>query len=157
MSEVNKKEIKKLVIDLITDENIKVRNTGCIALTSLIHSKFVQVEPKLIVRNILYYVIFFKTRLLILFFFVQTYFTELSNLKSKKKEEGSDKYVLHMPYLIKKHGGILGLCSIINAFPYDIPDYLPEILTHTCQFINEPAPINVIGLQSLTFKFRPLN
>jgi len=46
----NKKEIKKITIDLIYDEDIRVRNAACVSLTSLIHSNFVEVELKLIVR-----------------------------------------------------------------------------------------------------------
>lgn len=45
--------------------------------------------------------------------------------------------------LNKKHGGILGLCALINASPYDIPKYLPDILTHLCRFNNDPSPIKV--------------
>ncbi len=51
--------------------------------------------------------------------------------------------VINTLNLIKRHGGILGLCSIVSSCPYDVPCYLPEAVTYLCQFINDPVPIQV--------------
>ena len=51
--------------------------------------------------------------------------------------------MINQPNLIKRHGGILGLCSLVNASPYDIPSYLPDVVTYLCQFTNDPEPIMV--------------
>ena len=48
-----------------------------------------------------------------------------------------------MPNLIKRHGGLLGLCAIVGSCPYDVPAYLPDTVTYLCEFINDPAPIQV--------------
>ena len=39
--------------------------------------------------------------------------------------------------------GILGLCAIVNAYPYDVPTFLPECVTYLCEFINDTNPIQV--------------
>jgi len=43
--------------------------------------------------------------------------------------------------MIKRHGGVLGLCAIVSSSPYEIPPYLPDVLTYLCAFVNDPAPI----------------
>ena len=67
----------------------------------------------------------------------------LSKTKAKKKDKESDKMVINLLGLVKRHGGILGLCSIVNSHPYDVPSYLPDVLTYLCQFTNDPVPIQV--------------
>ena len=39
--------------------------------------------------------------------------------------------------LAKKHGGILGLCSIVSSYPYEMPTYLPDTVQYLCQFAND--------------------
>ena len=47
--------------------------------------------------------------------------------------------------IVKRHGGLLGLCAIVYSCPYDIScSYLPEVVTYLCDFINDPVPIQVI-------------
>lgn len=41
------------------------------------------------------------------------------------------------------HGGILGLCAIVNSTPNEIPDYLPDIISYLCQFSHLGEPIGV--------------
>ncbi len=48
-----------------------------------------------------------------------------------------------MQNLIIRHGGILGVCAIVNSSPYEIPAHLPDLITYLCAFINDPAPIQV--------------
>jgi proteasome activator subunit 4 len=66
---------------------------------------------------------------------------KLSKIKAKTKDATTNKMVLNMGNLIKRHGGVLGLCSIVNSCPYDVPDYLPEIVTYLCEYTNDPAVI----------------
>lgn len=35
----------------------------------------------------------------------------------------------YAPAVLKLHSGILGICALINAFPYDVPSWMPELLT----------------------------
>jgi len=64
-------------------------------------------------------------------------FKSVDKSKSKRVKE------LSVEKLITRHGGILGVCAIVNASPYDVPDYLPGLVEHLCHFTNDPAPIKV--------------
>ncbi|RWS09927.1 proteasome activator complex subunit 4-like isoform X1 [Dinothrombium tinctorium] len=43
--------------------------------------------------------------------------------------------------LISKHFGILGLCSFVNAFPFDVPDFIPDILIYLSKHLHSPQPL----------------
>lgn len=47
--------------------------------------------------------------------------------------------------LRERHAGVLGLCAIVNAFPYDVPEFLPDILVLLGDHLNDPQPISVIN------------
>lgn len=49
-----------------------------------------------------------------------------------------------MSAIIKRHAGVLGLCSYVDAHPYDVPDVLPEVLMLLSDHVNDPPPIQVI-------------
>jgi proteasome activator subunit 4 len=48
--------------------------------------------------------------------------------------------------LLKKHAGVLGLSSLIDAFPYEVPKWMPEVLVQLAGCISEPAAIQVCCL-----------
>lgn len=79
-------------------------------------------------------------------------FQKLASIKAKSKDKETGKFVINMPNLIKRHGGILGLCAIVSSSPYDVPPYLPETVTYLCSFINDPVPIQVIYLYFFLIK-----
>lgn len=49
-----------------------------------------------------------------------------------------------------RHMGVLGLCAFISAYPYDIPDFVPDVFEHLGAHLNDPQPIpvrlNLFGL-----------
>lgn len=45
--------------------------------------------------------------------------------------------------LRERHVGILGLCACVNAFPYEVPEFLPEILVLLGDHLHDPQPIEV--------------
>ncbi|KAL9538165.1 hypothetical protein MBANPS3_011145 [Mucor bainieri] len=47
--------------------------------------------------------------------------------------EGFAEAVLH------KHAGVLGISSLINAFPYEVPEWMPVILCQLADCISDPA------------------
>ncbi|OAD04967.1 hypothetical protein MUCCIDRAFT_139775 [Mucor lusitanicus CBS 277.49] len=47
--------------------------------------------------------------------------------------EGFAEAVLH------KHAGVLGISSLINAFPYEVPEWMPAILCQLADCISDPA------------------
>ncbi|XP_059622095.1 proteasome activator complex subunit 4-like [Phlebotomus argentipes] len=40
-----------------------------------------------------------------------------------------------------RHTGVLGLCAFISAYPYDIPDFVPDVFEHLGAHLNDPQPI----------------
>ena len=128
VSEETRNEIKQIAIDALCDEQLEVRISASITLTGIIHSNFIQVDNDLM-----------------------NHFKSLCKIPARKKDKETGKLVINTVNLIKRHAGILGLCSIVNSCPYDVPSYLPECITYLCQFINDPVPIQVNKMK--TFKF----
>lgn len=42
-----------------------------------------------------------------------------------------------------RHTGVLGLCAFISAYPYDIPDFVPEVFEQLGAHLNDSQPIPV--------------
>ncbi len=109
------------IIDLLIDEQLEVRHSACLTLSALVHSNFMDCDQNFI-----------------------DYLKKLSKIsKSKKDKEATSVSKMSQERLNKKHGGVLGLCALVNASPYDIPNYLPDIVAFLCQFINQSSPIQV--------------
>ena len=45
--------------------------------------------------------------------------------------------------LLRHHAATLGLSALILAFPYEMPAWLPEVMTSFVSHVNDPAPIQV--------------
>ena len=46
--------------------------------------------------------------------------------------------------LTLRHSGVLGLCAFVDAFPYDVPEFVPEILMFLSDLLEiAPQPIPV--------------
>lgn len=45
--------------------------------------------------------------------------------------------------LVKRHSGVLGLAALIEACPYSVPAWLPEVVDELASHLNDPAPIQV--------------
>ncbi|KAL0238527.1 hypothetical protein GEMRC1_013000 [Eukaryota sp. GEM-RC1] len=46
--------------------------------------------------------------------------------------------------LIKRHAGCLGLASIILAFPYEVPEFLPGTIVTLARHAPDPDPIGLL-------------
>ena len=46
--------------------------------------------------------------------------------------------------LIKRHAGVLGLSACVQAYPYDVPDFIPQVLMDLSIHVNDPQPIQVV-------------
>lgn len=42
-----------------------------------------------------------------------------------------------------RHAGVLGLCAFVDAHPYDVPDFLPDVFGHLGPHLSDPQPIPV--------------
>jgi hypothetical protein len=67
----------------------------------------------------------------------------MSKMPVKLVDTETGKMMVSSQNLAKRHGGVLGLCSYINAHPYDIPVFLPTVISFLCKLVNESDPISV--------------
>ncbi|KAF9994804.1 hypothetical protein BGZ79_000402 [Entomortierella chlamydospora] len=44
--------------------------------------------------------------------------------------------------LVKRHGGVLGLSSLLGAFPYDVPKWMPEVMVLLAKYFSDPPPVS---------------
>ena len=58
-----------------------------------------------------------------------------STKKKKSKKTPED--------IVAKHSAVLGLCSFVNAFPYDVPEFIPNVLMVLSDHLHDPQPIPV--------------
>ena len=49
---------------------------------------------------------------------------------------------------LSHHSGILGLCAFVEAFPYDVPSFLPPILMELSTHLNDPQVKQTQSLSS---------
>lgn len=45
--------------------------------------------------------------------------------------------------MIKYHAAVLELCAAINAYPYDVPDFMPDVICTLAEHVNAPQPVAV--------------
>ena len=48
--------------------------------------------------------------------------------------------------LIKRHAGVLGLSAFVQAYPYDVPDFMPQILMDLSNHVDDSQPIQVYNI-----------
>ncbi|XP_074596120.1 proteasome activator complex subunit 4-like [Brevipalpus obovatus] len=111
------KNVTDMIISLLEDERIEVREETSVVLGGIIHYNFIKVNAELI---------------------------DMFKLKSNEKVEriqNSGVLGYNAEKLVRKHAGVLGLCSIVKAFPYDVPDFLPNVLMILVDHLHDPQPI----------------
>lgn len=45
--------------------------------------------------------------------------------------------------IINYHACALELCAMVNAYPYDVPDFMPDVICTLAEHANAPQPIAV--------------
>lgn len=114
-------EIEDIVTNyLICDERIDVRESSSLTLSGMIHCEFTKLTPKLLDE--------FKRR---------------ASEPIIKRKQPNGTTVIDSKSTVTRHSGILCLCACVDAYPYTVPDYLPEILTLLSDHLTDPQPISV--------------
>lgn len=113
-------DIEDIVINhLICDERIEVRESSSLTLSGMIHCEFTSVTTDLLDK--------FKRR---------------ANETLIKRKQANGTTVIDPKCTIIRHSGILCLCACVDAHPYTVPNYLPEILTFLSDHLTDPQPIS---------------
>lgn len=113
-------DVKELVLSLLADEQLEVRETAAATFSGLVHYGFFELNDEL-----------------------QKQFTNMANTKLKKRKKGvvGANGLNYDAALIHRHAGVLGLASCVQAFPYDVPSWMPQILLDLGDHLHDPHPI----------------
>ena len=112
--------LKSLIVNMLSDENLQVRQKAAGVFTGLAHSRFLDYDEQ---KEL---IVVFKSK-------VRTKMTRKNKNKFTKEDIKSK--------LGEYHSGILGLCSIVEAYPYDVPEFLPDVLMELSRHLHDPQPI----------------
>ncbi|KAK5608896.1 Proteasome activator complex subunit 4B [Crenichthys baileyi] len=114
--------IRKLVMQLLLDEQLEVRDMACTTLSGLLQCQFFPLDSSL-----------------------QTQLQTLSqtSLPKARGELGSTD-------LVRRHAGVLGLSACILSSPYAVPFWMPQILMDLSDHLNDPQPIEMTVKKTLS-------
>ncbi|KAJ3334297.1 Proteasome activator complex subunit 4, partial [Kappamyces sp. JEL0680] len=68
--------------------------------------------------------------------------TKLGKHVLPKRKRGEPLTPEYVTVLNKRHSAILGLSSLVLAFPYEIPAWMPRILVVLAHCASEPSPVS---------------
>uniref|UniRef100_A0A8C3A4M3 Uncharacterized protein n=1 Tax=Cyclopterus lumpus TaxID=8103 RepID=A0A8C3A4M3_CYCLU len=114
--------IRKLVMQLLLDEQLEVRDMAGTTLSGLLQCQFFPMDSSL-----------------------QTQLQTLSQTRLPKAREE-----LASTGLVRRHAGVLGLSACILSSPYDVPDWMPQILMDLSNHLNDPQPIEMTVKKTLS-------
>jgi len=123
-------QVTLLTTSLLSDPHITVRQKAAKILGGLLHSGFLSGTA---VSNLLCDL---RGR-------VRTKMTRQGKrFRKEESDPGTQDKLNH-------HSGILGLCAFVEAFPYDVPDFVPPILMELSTHLNDRQPIPMTIKKSL--------
>lgn len=109
-------QVQDLVVGLLSDSRLEVQQMASTVLSGLVHCKFIQAEDKLL--------------------------NEFTGKLQKSHDQNRRKKKPLQPHEVTElHASVLGLCAYVSAFPYDVPDMLPQVLVTLSDHLNDPHPI----------------
>ncbi|XP_075999758.1 proteasome activator complex subunit 4B [Genypterus blacodes] len=114
--------IRKLVLQLLRDEQLEVRDMACTTLSGLLQCQFFPLDCSL-----------------------QTQLQTLSQTRLPKA-----RGELASTGLVWRHAGVLGLSACILSSPYDVPAWMPQILMDLSDHLNDPQPIEMTVKKTLS-------
>ncbi|XP_054158581.1 proteasome activator complex subunit 4B-like [Oppia nitens] len=112
------RDIRRMIINLLSDERTEVRESTAETLSGLVHCEFIKIDGQLIRE-----------------------FELTAQRRLSKVRQSNGTSIVAPKELYERHGAILGLCACINAFPYDVPDFMPDILVFLSRHLSDPQPI----------------
>ncbi|PLW40659.1 hypothetical protein PCANC_01611 [Puccinia coronata f. sp. avenae] len=124
-------EVMESLCKLLEDSNMEVREAAATTLSGIVHCS----ERESILH--------LKER-----------FTATLRANPTPKQRFLENGVERPGYqatLIKIHSAVLGSSALVNAFPYDVPPWVPQILIHNlCSHLSSPPMISTTARKTLT-------
>uniref|UniRef100_A0A7N6FAQ8 Proteasome activator Blm10 mid region domain-containing protein n=1 Tax=Anabas testudineus TaxID=64144 RepID=A0A7N6FAQ8_ANATE len=122
--------LRKLVMQLLLDEQLEVRDMAGTTLSGLLQCQFFPLDSSL-----------------------QTWLQTLSQTrlpKARGELASTGEHIHTFMYLVRRHAGVLGLSACILSSPYDVPDWMPQILMDLSDHLNDPQPIEMTVKKTLS-------
>uniref|UniRef100_A0A7S0F2D7 Proteasome activator complex subunit 4 C-terminal domain-containing protein n=1 Tax=Hanusia phi TaxID=3032 RepID=A0A7S0F2D7_9CRYP len=120
ISEEDLWSIRGLMVFLLQDSQVEVRETACTAISVLVRMS--GEETALELKQ-------------------SFYLWADSSIPSASKATKSESSSTFSDALLKRHAGVLGLAALVGAYPYDVPEWMPEVLVRLATHVLDPMPI----------------
>ncbi|XP_013086715.2 proteasome activator complex subunit 4-like [Biomphalaria glabrata] len=119
-----KKTIQAMLLHLLCDEQLEVREMAAVTLSGFIHCNYLELNKDML--------------------------EHFERLRSTKVKKSRTKEQVSLQGLIKRHAGVLGLSACVQAYPYDVPDFIPQVLVDLSVHVNDPQPIGMTVTKTLS-------
>ena len=117
-------DICQLVIQAIEDEQLEVRLEASKTLSGLVHYGYVNVDDS-----------------------VHRKFSKMAKTRIPKRKRGDTEEpvdVSRVGYSLRqRHAGVLGMSACIQAFPYEVPDWMPQMLLEVGEHLHDGNYVQV--------------
>ncbi|MEQ2220323.1 Proteasome activator complex subunit 4A, partial [Ilyodon furcidens] len=124
------KDVRGLVIKLLEDEQLEVREMAATTLSGFLQCNFLSMDATM-----------------------QAHFEALCKTrlpKKRKRELGSVVDTIPSADLVRRHAGVLGLSACILSSPYDVPTWMPQLLMDLSAHLNDTQPIEMTVKKTLS-------
>ncbi|XP_070577632.1 proteasome activator complex subunit 4-like isoform X2 [Ptychodera flava] len=118
-------EIRDIVLESLTDDRFEVREMAGTTLSGFLHCGILEMDDNL-----------------------QRRFEQLCKTKLLKKSARVVQQDIQA--LIQRHAGVLGLSACIQAYPYDVPQWMPQVLMDLGNHLHDPQPIEMTVKKTLS-------
>ncbi|XP_064173886.1 proteasome activator complex subunit 4A isoform X1 [Anguilla rostrata] len=123
-------QVRALVIRLLEDEQLEVREMAATTLSGFLQCNFLSMDSPM-----------------------QAHFETLCKTrlpKRRKRELGSVVDTIPSADLVRRHAGVLGLSACILSSPYDVPTWMPQLLMDLSAHLNDTQPIEMTVKKTLS-------
>ncbi|XP_041764682.1 proteasome activator complex subunit 4B-like isoform X1 [Anopheles merus] len=124
-----KAKVQEIVLRLLEDSVVEVREKAAEVLCGLVHCSFLTATEELLEL--------FKRKCRTKIIRSKRIRVEAASCSSEvaRNENAEANAVL------ARHTGVLGLCAFISAYPYEVPEFVPNVFEHLGAHLNDPQPI----------------
>ncbi|XP_035261773.1 proteasome activator complex subunit 4B isoform X1 [Anguilla anguilla] len=122
--------VRVLVLTLLEDEQLEVREMAATTLSGFLQCNFLSIDASM-----------------------QTHFETLCKTrlpKKKKRDLGSTVDTVPSADLMRRHAGVLGLSACILSSPYNVPSWMPQLLMNLSAHLNDTQPIEMTVKKTLS-------
>ncbi|XP_016085953.1 proteasome activator complex subunit 4B-like [Sinocyclocheilus grahami] len=121
-------DVRSLVIRLLEDEQLEVREMAATTLSGFLQCNFLAMDASM-----------------------QTHFEALCKTRlPQKRKRGSVVDTIPSVDLVRRHAGVLGLSACILSSPYDVPTWMPQLLMDLSAHLNDTQPIEMTVKKTLS-------